>query len=146
MPTSSKVKKIIESTLPEDIQGKVYELGCGWGALAFRLASLYPESEVMAYEVSPIPWLYTEIMRRVYRIPNITLYWKDFFRDSLSDAGLVVCYLYPGAMERLKKKFEKELAPGTLVISNSFAIPGWEPEQVIKVSDFYRSKVYVYRI
>ncbi len=32
----------------------------------------------------------------------------DFFNVDLKDAGLVVCYLYPGAMERLKDKFEKD--------------------------------------
>jgi len=146
MPTSSKVKKVIENALPEKIEGKVYELGCGWGGLAFQLATHYPDQEILAYEVSPIPWLYTDIMRRIYRLPNMTLYWKDFFNESLSDAGLVVCYLYPAAMERLKKKFEAELSPGTVIISNTFAIPGWEPEQVVKVNDFYRTKVYVYRV
>ncbi len=145
MPSSSKVKKCIEEVLPDRVEGKVYELGCGWGALAFRLASLYPEAEIQAYEVSPMPWLYTYILQRIYRFSNMTLYWKDFYLDSLEDASLIVCYLYPGAMERLKKKFEEELKPGTLIVSNTFAIPGWEPEQVIKVNDFYRTKVYVYR-
>lgn len=146
MPSSSKVKKCIEEILPDKIQGTVYELGCGWGGLAFLLALRYPESEVKAYEVSPIPWLYTYLLQRFYRLENMTLYWKDFFLDSLEDASLVVCYLYPGAMERLRKKFEKELKPGTLVVSNTFAIPEWEPEEVIKVNDFYRTKVYIYRM
>jgi len=146
MPSSSKVKKALESALPDEVQGKIYELGCGWGALAFRLAARYPESEVHAYEVSPIPWLFTDIMRRIYRVPNMTLFWKDFFHDSLSDAGLVICYLYPGAMERLKKKLQNELSTGTVIISNTFAIPGWEPDRVIKVPDFYRTKIYVYKI
>jgi len=146
MPSSSKVKKALESALPEKVQGKIYELGCGWGALALRLAARYPDSDVLAYEVSPIPWLFTDIMRRISRMPNMKLYWKDFFHDSLSDAGLVVCYLYPGAMERLKKKFQNELSPGTTIISNTFAIPGWEPAQVIKVPDFYRTKIYVYKV
>ncbi len=135
----------MKSALPSKIDGKIYELGCGWGALAFHLATLHPETEIRAFEVSPIPWLIAYITQRIYNFGNVRLYWEDFFRISLSDASIVVCYLYPGAMERLKQKFEKELSPGTLIISNTFAIPGWEPVDVIKVNDLYRTKIYVYR-
>ncbi len=145
MPTSSKVKKKIEGALPKQVKGKIYELGCGWGGIASLLASRYPHCEVLAFEVSPIPWLYTAIVKRLSRLPNMTLFWKDFFQESLGDADLIVCYLYPGAMERLKRKFDQELKPGTVVISNSFAIPGWEPQEVLQVGDFYRTKVYVYK-
>ena len=145
MPSTSKVMTAVEQALPKEIKGKVYELGCGFGALAVRIASLHPEGQVHAYEVSPIPWLVTFLRQKLYKQPNMTLHWDDFFRIDLGDATVVFCYLFPGAMERLQKKFEKELKPGTLVISNTFAIPGWEPEQVIKVPDLYRTKVYVYR-
>ncbi len=144
MPSSSKVKRVVEQALPTKIEGKIYELGCGWGTLAFRLAAYHPEAEIHAYEVSPLPWLFAYFRARLYPYPNFHLYWEDFFRTPLTDAKVVVCYLYPGAMERLKGKFEKELPPGTVIVSNTFAIPGWEPVQVIKVDDLYRTKVYVY--
>jgi precorrin-6B methylase 2 len=145
MPSSSKVKEAMKSALPQHVQGKIYELGCGWGALAFHLAGQHPESQIVAFEVSPVPWLIAYITQRVYRFENVKLFWDDFFRTSFSDASVIFCYLYPGAMERLKKKFEEELAPGTLVVSNTFAVPGWEPVDVIKVNDLYRTKVYVYK-
>ena len=48
-------------------------------------------------------------------------------------------------MKRLKEKLEAELKPGTLVISNTFAIPGWAYEKMLEVDDLYRTKIYLYK-
>jgi hypothetical protein len=63
-----------------------------------------------------------------------------------ADAKLILCYLYPGGMRKLKPKLEQELRPGTLIISNTFSIPGWEPVQVLPAEDFFHSAVYVYKM
>ena len=80
------------------------------------------------------------------KLPNGRLQRRDFFSMDLADAGLVVCYLYPGAMEKLKVKFERELKPGCWVITHTFAVPGWKAEAVYPVDDLYRTQIYVYRI
>ena len=64
---------------------------------------------------------------------------------SLDDAALIVCYLFPGGMRKLKPKLEM-LPTGTIVISNTFSISGWVPEQTFQAQDLYRSPVYVYRV
>ncbi|MDX1777084.1 MAG: hypothetical protein R3297_10915, partial [Desulfobulbales bacterium] len=53
-------KKIIK-TLKPDQQGRIYELGAGWGALAFPMARRCPQATVIAYELSPVPWLFLKI-------------------------------------------------------------------------------------
>lgn len=145
MPTNSKARCHIEELIPSHLEGKIYELGCGWGELAYHIAKKHPEATVHALEVSPFPWLWAYMRFQMSPLPNLRLFWEDIFRVSVNDANVIVCYLYPGAMERLKKKFEKELSPGTLIISNSFAIPGWEPTEVVRVNDLYRTKIYVYK-
>ena len=40
---------------------------------------------------------------------------RGFYSVSLTEAQVVVCYLYPGAMERLRGKFESELSGGAWV-------------------------------
>lgn len=135
MPSSSQAKKAIYSLLPLEVEGTVYELGAGWGDILKELASRYPR--VIGYELSPFPWAVSAIRtKKCLRM--------DFFDADLSDAGLIVCYLYPGAMKKLKAKFDKELKPGTIVISNTFQIPGWEPSQVIKLRDLYKTPIYLY--
>ena len=55
----------------------------------------------------------------------------NFFSVDLTDADTIFCYLMPGLMARLKEKFEKELQPGTRVISCAFKVPGWTPTERI---------------
>jgi hypothetical protein len=145
MPSSPKVKKSLFSQLPH-VKGKVYELGSGWGTLAFPLARHCPSSQVVGLETSTIPYTFCRLWLSVAKTPNLHFEKKDFFDVPLNDAALVVCYLYPEAMKRLKDKFEKELQPGTWVVSNTFAIPGWPPVKIVEVDDIYFTKIYVYRV
>ena len=52
----------------------------------------------------------------------------------------MTAFLWPGAMERLRAKFESELRPGTRVVSHHHAIPGGRRRAVYAPNDvfFYR--------
>ncbi|MEI8364936.1 MAG: class I SAM-dependent methyltransferase [Parachlamydiaceae bacterium] len=146
MPTSSKVKHHLLSTLPAGVRGNIYELGSGWGTLVFPLARQYPYSHVIGYETSPVPYWVSKMWLLITFLPNVTIRRQDFHSISLNDASVIVCYLYPEAMLRLRHKFESELRPGTWVISNTFALPDWTPETVVELDDIYRTKIYLYLI
>ena len=143
MPTSSKVRKNLMSLLPKLEEGTVVELGSGWGHLIFPLSKRYKSCQIIGYENSPLPYLFSSLINHA---PNLKIVRKNFFETSLKDADLVVCYLFPKGMERLKPKFEKELKSGTKVISHTFAIPGWIPIKTVEVDDLYCSKIYLYEI
>jgi len=145
MPTTSKVAAKLLSSTPENIDGVVYELGAGWGTLAFPLAKKYPINPVKAYENSPIPYLYCRLRLMLFPQANLTFYRSDFFDLHLNDASLIVCYLYPGAMQKLKAKFDNELHPGALLLSNTFSIPGLKPINTIDTADCYHSQIFVYK-
>lgn len=144
VPSSFKAQKVIGQLLPENPSGKIYELGAGWGTLLSLLAKKYPDCEIVGYELSPAPFVTSWL--RCLGSRNAKVVWDDFFDADLKDAGLVVCYLYPGAMRKLKPKFERELPKGAIVISNTFAVPDWKAEQVIVLDDLYKTKVYLYRL
>ncbi|MEI8125423.1 MAG: class I SAM-dependent methyltransferase [Parachlamydiaceae bacterium] len=146
MPTSSKAKKTLLKALPPGVRGNVYELGSGWGTLVFPLATHYPYSRIIGHETSPIPYLVSKMWLVISRAPNVTLKRQSFHCVRLDDASLIVCYLYPKAMSQLRLKFEDELKPGTWIVSNTFAIPGWAPETIVEVEDLYRTKIYLYQI
>lgn len=146
MPTSEKAKRSLLSALPAGVHGNIYELGSGWGTLVFPLAAHYPYSPVVGYETSPVPYWISKAWQMIARLPNVTLKRQDFFTVRLDDASLIVCYLYPAAMRRLYMKFQEELKPGTWVVSNTFAVPGWDPETIVDVDDLYHTKIYLYRI
>lgn len=145
MPSSQKALQTILANLKDENRGKVYELGCGFGTLAFPLAEKLPDHEIIGYETSTFPFLISKLRLIFSRQSNLRIIKKDFVKANLQDAHLVVCYLYPKAMQRLKIKFEQELPKGSWVISNTFAIPGRIPHKTIKINDLYNSNLYIYR-
>ncbi len=146
MPSNRKVKRALLAHLPADQEGKIYELGSGWGGVAFLLAQRYPNCQIIAFEGSFVPYFCAKLLHQFYHYPNLTFLRKNFFDHSFEEASGIFCYLYPGAMERLKVKFEEELHPRTWVVSNTFAVPGWSPERAVSLKDFYRSKLYLYSL
>jgi hypothetical protein len=152
VPTTPRVAAEIfaacppESLIPPEAGNVVYELGSGWGNLAMALAKRFPERAVVGYELSPLPWLVSRLLLRLRPRPNLALHRADFMAADLGDAALVVCYLYPGAMRRLREKLERELPAGALVVSNAFLVPGWRPTSVRHATDQYESPVYLYRM
>lgn len=146
MPTSPKVKDKLNSlTLPLQ-QGVIYELGSGWGGLAFTLARKYPSHTVVAIESSTVPYLFCRLRRYLFPQANLHFIRQNFHGISLSDAALIVCYLYPMAMEKLKLKFDRELGEGVFIISNTFAIRGYSPFAEVYVDDLYHTCIYIYKI
>ena len=133
-------------SIPTDQGGTIYELDAGWGAVAFPLARRCPDATVVAYELSPVPWLYMKLYRMLFGPQNLEVRRRNFFRENLAKASLVVCYLYPGAMEKLSRKLVLELEPGARVISNTFAIPSWTPQLVQNLEDVMCPQVFHYEM
>jgi hypothetical protein len=141
MPSSGRVRRALESLLDElPATGAMAELGSGWGTVARQLARRRPRAWVVGFETSPLPYLFS----RLRPCANLKFVRADFFKRDLGCFGLIYCYLCPALMERLAAKFERELEPGSIVVSNSFALRGWRPARVVEVDDFYRSRIYVY--
>ena len=138
-------KKIINA-VPADREGMIYELGAGWGTLAFPLARRCPESTVVAYELSPVPWIFMKLRGLLCGPHNLKIVRRNFLQDDLSGASLVVCYLYPGAMARLSSKLVMELKPGAEVISNTFEIPRWTPTTIQSLEDVMCPQIFYYKM
>ena len=145
MPSSRKAKKALLHSIPKETQGPVYDLGSGWGTLIFALAAHLPTCKVIGVENSPFPYAICLLKSFLKRRENLELRFLNFYQSDISDAAIVICYLCPGSMNKLKNKFEKELKTGTLIISSTFALPGWKPIQTIDIGDLYHSKIYIYQ-
>lgn len=154
LPTSGAVRETMLAVLDAAAEGAgesfnggpIYELGAGWGGLARTLARRYPAQSVRAFEVSLLPWAWSSFRRLLGGPANLSCRLKDFLKADLSDAALVVCYLPGAAMEKLKPKLEAELPAGALVLSNTFALRGWQPIEVRTAPDVHASQVYLYRV
>ena len=57
----------------------------------------------------------------------------DLFEQNISEATVVTLYLLPSLNSKLIPKFKAELKPGTRIVSQSFDMKPWEPDQQIEV-------------
>ena len=121
-------------------------MGSGWGSFVIRIAKKNPQREIIGYELSLLPWLISRLLKKVLSIKNLTLHRQNFYNVNLSDASVLVCYLYPDAMDRIKDKLLLEQSAVDFLISNNFALPSWQPYKVVKLDDFYKSPIYLYKI
>ena len=63
----------------------------------------------------------------------------------LSGADVVTLYLLTKSNDLLRPLLEKQLKPGTRVVSHDYAIRGWQPVRVETVEAHKRDhKLYVY--
>ena len=74
----------------------------------------------------------------------MTLYRKDFKKEDLSNAAVLYCYLFPGGMRSLEEKLKRELSNEVIVVSNTFALPSYQPAKIIRLKDIYATPIYVY--
>lgn len=121
--------------------------GSGWGTLAVPLSRLLPRWSIHGFESSPIPYWYSKLYAWVRGSNNIFLIRKDFRAINFSNARIIVCYLFPEGMKTIKEEVMAECRGSSLyLVSNTFSVPGWEPEKTITVGNIYRTKIFLYRL
>lgn len=100
----------------------IIDLGSGWGALVVVVARAFPEATVEGIEISLFPYLISRL--RTARLPNVTLRWENFHRSNLRSAHAIVCYLMPSVTPAVSNLLDRDLKPGTAVVSNTFLFRG----------------------
>lgn len=145
MPSSNKAYCAMLKLVAETGNGTIVDLGSGWGNLVIRLAKTYPHREIIGYELSLLPWLTAKLLKYLFGLKNLTLHRQNFFKADLSEAEVIVCYLYPEAMQKISNILRSQKHQTNFLISNNFSLPTWQPHKTIKLNDFYQSTVYLYK-
>lgn len=97
------------------------DLGAGVGSTVVPLARRFPETRFVGVENSPLPWLVGYLRTR--GLKNVDWRWGNLWATDLSPFDLVYAFLSPAPMAELADKVGAEMRPGTLFVSNSFAVP-----------------------
>ncbi len=84
------------------------------------------------------------LFKHLLRLHNLQLRREDFLQADLGRAGVLLCDLFPRGMQELAHKLRGEAAH-PMVVSNTFALPSFEPDEVTQLQDLYRTRIYVYR-
>jgi SAM-dependent methyltransferase len=70
----------------------------------------------------------------------------DFMDLDLSAADVVAIYLSESVNAKLAPKLERELKPGSRVVSLDYALPGWVSEKEFVTKGAVPRKLYLYRV
>jgi hypothetical protein len=146
MPSSHKARQAMFQLADETGDGPIYDLGSGWGHLVIRLAKRYPQRKIVGYELSMLPWLCTLVLKKILGLSNLTIHRENFLKADLSQASVIMCYLHAPTMKAINEKLVQESGGTQYLISHNFALPTQPALKVIRVKDFYRSPVYLYRL
>ncbi|MNW40518.1 hypothetical protein D3C74_176330 [compost metagenome] len=151
MPSSRAVRRAVAAEINSLNRVRtIVEAGSGWGTLAFsitrqgRKVRRDIEPKIIGLENSMVPLLFSQLMSVMLAEEMVTFVRRDIYRFSYREADVVVCYLFPRAMQSLSMIFQEQLSIGTRIISICFALPGWVPEKVIVCEDMYHTRIYVY--
>ena len=140
-PTSKRlVRKMLEmaEVNSEDL---VYDLGSGDGRIIIEAAREY-NAKAVGIEADPLRYIWSELMIMLLGVnQQVKIFWGNFFYKDLTPATVVTLFLSSKANQRLKLKLQKELQPGTRVVSYYWTFYGWEPVKADRID-----KIYMYII
>lgn len=128
----------------------VYDIGAGDGRILFAANAAEPNARYVGIENALIPRAVFCLKYLLKGRPKAISFRKDdFFKVDLSEATAVFAFLLPHVMDELLPKFERELKPGTRVISLQFPFSKKVYDSVIEYTPGIlkesASRMYVYR-
>jgi cyclopropane fatty-acyl-phospholipid synthase-like methyltransferase len=114
---------------PKDV---VYDLGCGDGMIVTAAAKDFG-AKAVGIDINPVR--VKEANERVAKAgvtDKVTIKNEDLFTTNISDATVVTLYLLQSLNEKLIPKLNKELKPGTRIVSQTFSMgEKYPPEQTV---------------
>jgi cyclopropane fatty-acyl-phospholipid synthase-like methyltransferase len=117
---------------PDDV---VYDLGSGDGRIVVLAAQRY-RARGVGIELEPTLVAKARDAAATAGVSDrVTFVEGDLFTTDISPATVVTLYLWPGVNRRLETKLRRELRPGTRIVSNSFGIGNWSPDQRVRAGD-----------
>jgi SAM-dependent methyltransferase len=119
------------------------DLGCGAGGLVLDVARR-TGARAWGIELNPLFYFLCTIRKSLSREKNASFTPGNFLKMDLSSADVVYLFGTPeGLTSTLRQKLERELKPGSRIISYVFPIKEWTP---IEVSQEPRKvQIYLYR-
>ncbi len=123
-------------------QGHLLDLGCGLGGPLARIARIRPDARLEGVEAAPLNWL----VARLRLLGRADIHLGSLWEADLSGCDVVYAYLSPAPMARLWEKARAEMKPGSLFVSNSFAVPWLVFDEEIELGDRSRARLLLRRM
>jgi SAM-dependent methyltransferase len=126
----------------------VYDLGCGEGRIVITAARKF-KAKAVGVELSP--QLYKLATARVKALgldEQVKIVHGNLLKVDLKPADVVTIYLSTASNELLRPNLERDLRPGSRVVSHDFEIRGWKASSVekINIEGSRPHNIYIYEI
>lgn len=144
--TILKLKEILstDSMIEKKDSFKFVDLGSGLANTLLVLSKQFPQAQFEGVETAPLVFVLSYL--RCFLRKNCRIRYQNIWHVDLSDYDVVYCFLSPVPMPKIWQKAKTEMKSGSLLISNTFVIPGAEPSQIIDLQDWRQSKLYIWHI
>jgi SAM-dependent methyltransferase len=134
--------------IPSDQPIRAIDLGCGFAAapLALARANAHPDSRFVGVENAPIPFLIAKLRAMVSGDGRVSIEWASIWDVDLSNFDLIYVFLSPHPMPGIYDKARAEASAGTLLVSNSFTVPGHPPDREIPLAAGRATGLLIWRL
>lgn len=125
----------LSDLLPNDAPVAVLDLGCGTGSVPLALARRQknPDSRFVGVENAPLPYAIARLRAFLTRDRRVDIRWGSLWNTDLQGWNLVYAFLSPHPMAALYDKASREMSSGAVFVSNSFEVPGHEPDRRVPI-------------
>lgn len=132
--------ELLSERIPQNVN--FLDVGAGTGTVLACLARTRPDLALSGIEHAWLPWLVGRL-----RLPA-SVDWQrgDYRLSSFSKVDVLYAFLSPVPMRDLWQKARQEMRTGSWFISNTFEVPGEEPDEIIELNDWKRGRLLLWRM
>lgn len=141
--SNRRARDAVAGLLPSREGVRAADLGAGLGGPLLSMSAARPDGAFVGCETAPLSWLVARL--RLIGRDNVRLMFASLWSLDLGDFDVVYAFLSPTPMPRLYDKAAKEMKPGSILVSNTFAVPDVDPDAVVELDDGRATQLYVYR-
>jgi SAM-dependent methyltransferase len=128
VPTSNGVADAMLKLAKTTAADVVYDLGSGDGRIVIAAAKKYGARGVGVELDADLIKDAKKNAEKAGVADKVTFRQEDLFKTDLSDATVVTLYLSNSINMRLRGILQRQLKPGSRVVSHRFAMGDWKPE------------------
>lgn len=140
--TNRATTEALASLMQQRNARRFIDLGSGLGGVVRALDG--EGRQATGVETAPLVWLASAILSKFKRRGRMLR--QDIWATDMSGQDVVYAFLSPEPMPALYDKARREMRPGSLLVSNSFAVPGIEPSEIWELSDRRKTRLYLYEM
>jgi tRNA A58 N-methylase Trm61 len=112
----------------------VYDLGSGDGRIAIAAVKDFGAARSVGIDIDPVRIKEAMANHAAAKVGDrVKFLNQDLFETPIGEATVVTLYLLPSLNVKLIPKLNKELKPGTRIVSHAFDMGDWKPEQTLEV-------------